>query len=124
VARALTHDELQRYPWASQITDYVPVGLWRKIAVACTWVAAVILIIGILVTLGMASNVHHALRITHPLLAGACVGAAGLAAIGILLGLVTGVQAVAKGYRSLLLWSVAAVVPAAVLLFITYELAK
>ena len=35
MARALTADEQQRYPWATRISDFVPVGRWRKIGLAC-----------------------------------------------------------------------------------------
>ena len=36
----------QRYPWASQITDYVPVGRWRRIGVITAGVGFAWFILG------------------------------------------------------------------------------
>ena len=124
MARALTTQELTRYPWASQITDYVPVGRLRKVAVGCTVVGVVFLILGTIVSLAMATNIHHALALKHPVLAVGVFGGIVLGGIGILLGVVTGVQAVLKGFRSLLLWSAAAIVPAAVMIVVIYAVTR
>jgi len=124
VARALSPQELTRYPWASQITDYVPVGRLRKVAVGCTAVGIVFLVIGTIVSLAMATNIHHALALKHPVLAIGVFGGIVLAGIGILLGVVTGVQAVVKGFRSLLLWSAAAIVPALVMIVAIYMVTR
>ncbi|HMK91374.1 MAG TPA: hypothetical protein VK576_00090 [Thermoleophilia bacterium] len=124
MARALSPQELTRYPWASQITDYVPVGRLRKLAVGCTAVGLVFLVIGTIVSLAMATNIHHALALKHPVLAIGVFGGIVLAGIGILLGVVTGVQAVVKGFRSLLLWSAAAIVPALVMIVAIYMVTR
>ena len=123
MARALTPQELTRYPWASQITDYVPVGRLRKVAVGCTAVGIVFLFLGIIVSLAMATNIHHALAMKHPVLAVGVIAGVVLGGVGIVLGLVTGVQAIVKGFRSLLLWSVAAIVPAVLMILLAYLVA-
>ena len=60
MARPLTPDELARYPWASQISDYMPVGRLRKSAVYFGLAGLTILLIGAIFSLAEAQNIHSA----------------------------------------------------------------
>jgi len=112
VARALTADEQARYPWASRIDDYVPVGRIRKLAVACSGAGLGAVMLGMFISLILNENIHHAVTMRHaPTAVGMYVGMA-LTAVGAAVGIVTGVQALANKANSLLWWTVAAVVPA------------
>ncbi len=119
MARPLTPDELARYPWASQISDYVPVGRLRKYAVYCGLAGLVVLLVGAIFSLAEAENIHHAVTMHHVATEiGVYLGMA-LTLIGAALGVVTGAQAIIRrGSYSLLLWSVAAIAPALLLFFI------
>lgn len=124
MARALTQAELNRYPWASQITDYVPVGRLRKVGLACTGAGVVVLLVGIIISLALATNIRNAVSMDHPIVAiGVYIGIV-LAATGLVIGIVTGVQALARGVRSLLLWSLATVAPALLMLAVVYPLVR
>jgi hypothetical protein len=121
VARPLTPDELARYPWASQISDYVPVGRLRKDAVYCGLAGLTIMLIGAIISLAQAQNIHHAITMRHAATEIGVYGGMALTLIAAALGVVTAVQSIIRhGGRSLLLWSVAAIVPA-VLVFLVFR---
>jgi hypothetical protein len=113
VARPLTPDELARYPWASQISDYVPVGTLRAAGLLIALAGLVVLLFGALISLAAAENIHHAVTMHHLSTAlGVYVGAV-LAAVGAAIGVVTAVQGIVKrGSFSLLWWSAGAIAPA------------
>ncbi len=123
MARALTPDELTRYPWASQISDYVPVGTLRASGVLLGVGGLVVLLFGTIVSLAMAENIHRAVTMHHlPTVLGVYVGIA-LTSVAALIGVVTAVQGIAKrGSFSLLWWSAGAIAPAVVMLFVVRSL--
>ena len=123
MARPLTPDELIRYPWASQISDYVPVGTLRASGVLIGVGGLVVLLFGTIVSLAQAENIHHAVTMHHlPTVLGVYVGIA-LTSIAALIGVVTAVQGIAKrGSFSLLWWSAGAIAPAVVMLFVVRSL--
>jgi hypothetical protein len=118
VARPLTPDEVTRYPWASQISDYVPVGRLRTSGMLVGLAGLVVLLIGMIVSLAMAENIHHAVTMHHlPTALGVYVGMA-LTTVAALIGVVTAVQGIAKrGSLSLLWWSAGAIAPAVLMYF-------
>jgi hypothetical protein len=118
VARPLTPDELTRYPWASQISDYIPVGRLRTSGMLVGVAGLVVLLIGMIVSLAMAQNIHHAVTMHHlPTALGVYVGMA-LTTVAALIGVVTAVQGIAKrGSLSLLWWSAGAIAPAVIMYF-------
>ena len=118
MARPLTPDELARYPWASQISDYVPVGRYRKAAVLTGLAGLAVLLVGALVSLAAAENIHHAVTMHHlPTQLGVYCGLA-LTAAAAALAVLTAVQGIAKrGSISLLWWSAAAIAPLLFVLF-------
>jgi hypothetical protein len=118
VARPLTPDELTRYPWASQISDYIPVGRLRTSGMLVGVAGLVVLLIGMIVSLAMAENIHHAVTMHHlPTALGVYVGMA-LTTVAALIGVVTAVQGIAKrGSLSLLWWSAGAIAPAVIMYF-------
>jgi hypothetical protein len=118
VARPLTPDEVTRYPWASQISDYVPVGRLRTSGMLIGLAGLVVLLIGMIVSLAMAENIHHAVTMHHlPTALGVYVGMA-LTTVAALIGVVTAVQGIAKrGSLSLLWWSAGAIAPAVLMYF-------
>ncbi len=112
MARALTTDEQLRYPWASCIVDYVPVGRWRRVALAAGLGGLGLYVVGIICIYVFSPY----LKIRHGLPYGAaeylvCIPAFAAMAVGFILGLVTAVQAAVKQARPPLAWSVAAVLP-------------
>jgi hypothetical protein len=116
VARPLTPDELARYHWASQISDYVPVGRVRKIAVYIGFAGLGVLLVGALFSLAASQSIHHSVTMHHPATELGVYGGMALTLTAAVLGVVTAVQAiVARGSRSLLLWSALALVPALIL---------
>ncbi len=118
MARPLTPDELTRYPWASQISDYIPVGRLRTSGMLVGVAGLVVLLIGMIVSLAMAQNIHHAVTMHHlPTALGVYVGMA-LTTVAALIGVVTAVQGIAKrGSLSLLWWSAGAIAPAVIMYF-------
>ncbi|MGD0998642.1 MAG: hypothetical protein ABR941_10055 [Thermoleophilia bacterium] len=118
MARPLTPDEVTRYPWASQISDYIPVGRLRTSGMLVGLAGLVVLLIGMIVSLAMAENIHHAVTMHHlPTALGVYVGMA-LTTVAALIGVVTAVQGIAKrGSLSLLWWSAGAIAPAVIMYF-------
>jgi hypothetical protein len=121
VARPLTPDELARYPWASQITDYVPVGRLRKYGVYLGLAGLTVLLLGAIFSLAQAENIHHAVTMHHLPTELGVYGGMALTLIAAALGVLTGVQSIVRhGSISLMLWSVAAVAPA-LLVFLVFR---
>jgi hypothetical protein len=113
MARALTEDEQLRYPWASQINDYVPVGRWRRVGIVLAWAGFTVLVLGALAIYVITTHLH----VRHGLPRGvdeyAVFGVAlALMWSGFTIGLVTTVSAAARNAKSPLVWSIAAMLPA------------
>ena len=125
MARSLTPDELTRYPWASQISDYVPVGTLRTAALLTGLAGLVVLMFGTIVSLAMAENIHHAVTMHHlPTVLGVYVGIA-LTSVAAVIGIVTAVQGIVqRGSLSLLWWSAGAIAPAIIIFFVVRPLIK
>jgi hypothetical protein len=123
VARPLTADELTRYPWASQISDYVPVGRLRTWGLLLGLGGLVVVIVGAIVSLAQAINIHHAVTMHHLATAlGVYIGTAMTVAAAVL-GVITLVQGIARrGSFSVLLWSVMGIVPLLVMFFVVRRL--
>ena len=119
MARSLTPDELTRYPWASQISDYVPVGRLRAIGALVGIAGLVVLLVGALVSVAAAQNVHHAVAMNHlPTKLGGYLGMV-LAGVAAVIGVVTLVQGIVKrGSLTLVWWSAVAIVPALVMFLV------
>jgi hypothetical protein len=119
VARPLTPDELTRYPWATQISDYVPVGRLRTIGVLVGIAGLIVVLLGALVSVAAAQNVHHAVAMNHlPTKLGVYLGLA-LTVVAALIGLVTLVQGLLKrGSLVLVCWSAVAIAPAVIMFLV------
>lgn len=112
MARALTQQEKVRYPWASRIVDYVPIGRWRKIALAVAVGGLSLYALGILgiyffspyllIRNGLPVGVAEYIVMVPSFVA---------MAFGFVLGLVTAVTALLRRARPALIWSVGAVLP-------------
>ena len=119
MARPLTPDELTRYPWASQIGDYVPVGRLRTIAVLIGLGGLAVLLLGCIVSLAAAENIRHAVTMSHWATAAGVYCGIALSAVGAVLGAVTLVQwSMRRGSLAPLLWSIGAFVPAVVIVLL------
>jgi hypothetical protein len=113
MARALTAEEKQRYPWASQITDYVPVGRWRRIGGIIGGVGLAWSILGAAVVFVIRRSLQLKGGLPHSGLSwGVFAPAMALMAVAFVIGAATGVAAVARRLRVPLVWSVGALVPA------------
>jgi hypothetical protein len=117
MARALTPQEQLRYPWASRIVDYLPVGRWRKVAFWAGLGGLALCVVGILAIF----VVSPYLKISHGLPNGVAeylvmVPAFAAMAVGFFLGLVTAIQAAAKQARPALAWSIGAMLPGLIVL--------
>ena len=112
MARPLTPEELTRYPWASQISDYVPVGRMRTLAVLLGIAGLIVVILGAIVSLASAVSIHHAVNTHHLATAlGVYLGTA-LTVAAAAIGVITLVQGIAKrASLTVLLWSIMAIVP-------------
>jgi len=119
VARPLTPDELTRYPWASQISDYVPVGRLRTTGVLLGIAGLIVVLFGAIISLAAAVSIHHAVNMHHLATAlGVYIGAA-LTIVAAVLGAVTLVQGIVRRASiSVLLWSVMAIVPLLVMILV------
>jgi hypothetical protein len=113
MARALTADEKQRYPWASQITDYVPVGRWRRTGGIIGGVSLAWAILGAATIFVIRRSLQLKGGLPHSGLSwGVFAPAMGLMAAAFVIGVVTGVTAVTRRLRTPLVWSIGAMVPA------------
>jgi hypothetical protein len=119
VARPLTPDELTRYPWATQISDYVPVGRLRATGMLVGIAGLVVLLLGAIVSVAAAQNVHHAVAMDHlPTKLGVYLGLA-LTIVAAVIGVVTLVQGILKrGSLALVWWSVIAIAPAVIMFLV------
>jgi len=123
VARPLTPDELTRYPWASQISDYVPVGRMRTSGALLGLAGLVVVIVGAIVSLAAAVSIHHAVNMHHLATElGVYIGA-GLTIAAAVLGVITLVQGLARrAPASVLVWSILAIVPLLIMAFVVRPL--
>jgi hypothetical protein len=123
VARPLTPEELTRYPWASQISDYVPVGRLRTLGVLLGITGLVVVILGAIVSLAAAVSIHHAVNTHHLATAlGVYLGTA-LAIAAAAIGVITLVQGIVKhASLTVLLWSIMAIVPLLVIALVVRPL--
>ena len=112
MARALTEQEKVRYPWASQITDYVPVGPWRKVALICSGAGVGVLGAGVMAiyVFSMHLHIHHGVPggLDEWVVFGV---SSALLAVALAIGLVTAVTAWLRKARTPLVWSVGAALP-------------
>ena len=121
MARQLTPDELTRYPWASQIGDFVPVGRLRTIAVLIGIGGFFVLLLGCIVSLAAAENIRHAVTMSHWATAAGVYCGIALSVVGAALGAVTLVQWFSRrGSIAPLLWSTAAFVPVLVIVLMIW----
>jgi hypothetical protein len=123
MARALTPQEQLRYPWASRIVDYLPIGRWRRVAF---WVALGGLALYVVGTLAIFVFSPY-LKVKNGLPDGVAeylvtVPAFAAMAVGFLLGLVTAIQAAVRQARPALAWSIGAMLPGAVVLAVLLAL--
>jgi hypothetical protein len=112
MARALTAEEKLRYPWASRIIDYMPVGRWRRIALKTAWGGLALYAGGTLAIFVFSSY----LRMINGLPDGVAeylvtVPAFLAMAAGFVIGLVTAIQAARKQARPAVAYSVGAMIP-------------
>ena len=121
MARALTSDELTRYPWASRIGDYVPIGRLRTMAVLIGVAGLVAVALGCIVSLAGAESVRHAVTMSHWATAAGVYCGIALSVVGAALGAVTLVQWFSRrGSIAPLLWSTAAFVPVLVIVLMIW----
>lgn len=112
MSRALTSEEKLRYPWASQITDFTPVGRWRRAALTVAGVGLAWYVLGVLFIFFFTSHLDMRRGLPDGAVEAAVLWPAmGLIALGFLGGLATGVQAVVRAARTPLVWSVFAMLP-------------
>lgn len=112
MARALTEQEKVRYPWASQIIDYVPIGPWRKIALAAAIGGLSLYALGILgiyffspyllIENGLPVGVAEYIVMVPSFVA---------LGVGFAFGLITAVTALLRRARPALIWSIGAMLP-------------
>jgi hypothetical protein len=118
MARVLTQEEQQRYPWASRTTDYVAVGKLRKLSLLTAWLGMTGTFLVWLVVYVTAPRKVSGAPIHYSEPAKILFGVfAAAALIGALIGLVTLVEAIAKNAKSPLVWSLGALVPGAFWLY-------
>ena len=112
MARPLGAEEKVRYPWASQITDYVPVGRLRRYGLLLAAAGICVLGLGILVIYVLGFHVHMRGGVPRGKDEWAIVACStALMAAGFLVGLVTAFTAWLKHARAALVWSVTAMLP-------------
>ncbi len=94
MARALSAEEKVRYPWASQITDYVPVGQWRRYGLLSAVAGICVLGLGVLVIYVIGRHVRLHGGVPHGTRVWIVVAlSTALMAAGFFVGLVTTVTA-------------------------------
>lgn len=113
MSRALTAEEQQRYPWASRINDFVPVGLVRKVGLWAAVLAVVFFIAGTVALALVAVDIRQGVSYTSGTLGRITLALSGICAVaGLVLGLIGLVPALLRSATGPLLWSLAATVPA------------
>lgn len=120
MARALQGDEKSRYPWASRINDFVPVGRMRRYTLLVAWLGFAILAIGTIALYVTQTTVHLGLhvggsasgpeRIVKLVSAVMMLGALPFAVFG-------AVEAALKNARTPLAYSIAGLLPGALALY-------
>lgn len=109
MARALTQEERVRYPWASRIVDYVPIGRLRHVAVYVSMSGLLLLVLSLIVVVVTSQNVRNGVHLQASTLGKVAADAALLImAAGLVLGLVGLVQAIMRNARAPMLWSLMA----------------
>ena len=113
VARALTVEEQQRYPWASRINDFVPIGSFRKVGLGAAVLALACFVLGTVALCLVAVDIRNGVSYTSGTLGRVTLAVSGaLAVAGFVLGLLGVVPALVRNAKGPLLWSLAAMVPA------------
>jgi hypothetical protein len=121
MARELRGDEKLRYPWASRINDFVPVGRMRRYTLFVAWAGFAVLVVGTIVLAVSQQHVHLGLHIAGSASGVEAVVKAVSAAmmLGSLPFAVYGlVQAVLKNARAPLVYSIGALVPGLLALYL------
>jgi hypothetical protein len=119
VSRALSAEENNRYPWASRINDYVPVGRLRHAALTASGIGLLVLTIGAGVLFLQATNVREGIGLTTTLFGQITLVVSGvLIGFGFVFGIITAITALVHNAMTPLVWSVAALTPGLVALFI------
>jgi hypothetical protein len=112
VARTLSQEEKLRYPWASRITDYVPVGRWRRYGLLSAVTGICILGLGVLVIYVMGLHVHMRGGVPRGVDEWLVVAlSTALMAAGFFVGMVTTITAGMNHARAALFWSTSAMLP-------------
>jgi hypothetical protein len=112
VARPLTQEENTRYPWASQITDYMPVGALRRYAVYAGVAGICILGFGLVVIYVAGLHVHMRNGVPRGIDEWLVVSVStAFMAYAVVVGLLTAITAWRKHARAALTWSVTATIP-------------
>jgi hypothetical protein len=112
VARPLSQEESTRYPWASQITDYMPVGTWRKYGLLVAVAGICILGLGMVVIYVAGLHVHMRNGVPRGIDEWLVVSVStALMAFGFIVGLLTALTAWRQHARAALTWSVTAMIP-------------
>jgi hypothetical protein len=112
MARVLTADEQLRYPWATRIGDYVPVGRARKLALLAVGVGVAVLILGLGFLYVTADDVRHGVAVRGPVIGWLTLIIPGvLFAIAFVIGCVTAVPALIHKATTPLVWSLCAIAP-------------
>jgi hypothetical protein len=113
VARALTVEEQQRYPWASRIHDYTPVGRLRKVGLWAAVLALVCFLAGTIALALVAVDIRNGVDYTSGTLGLVTLWISGVLALGaFVIGVVGLVPALARGAAGPILWSLGAMLPA------------
>jgi len=112
VARTLSQEEKVRYPWASQITDYVPVGPWRRYGMLSAVTGICVLGLGMLAIYVMGLHIHMRGGVPRGVDEWITVAlSTTLMAAGFVVGLTTAVTAVRNNARPALFLSITAMLP-------------
>jgi hypothetical protein len=112
VARPLSQEESTRYPWASQITDYLPVGTWRKYGLLSAIAGISILGLGLVFLYVAGLHIHMRNGVPRGIDEKVIVSVStALMGFGFFVGLLTALSAWRNQARAALTWSVTAMVP-------------
>ena len=120
MARALSQDEQVRYPWASRIVDFVPVGRLRHIGIYVSLGGLTMLVVSLIVVVVTSQNVRNGVHLEASTLGRVAADVSLLVmAAGFVIGLVGLVQAVVRNAKLPMLWSLMAMweLPLAMFLF-------
>jgi hypothetical protein len=119
VARALTADEHNRYPWATRINDYVPVGRPRRYALTASGIGLLVLIAGAGFLFLTSTNVREGIGLTTTTFGRITLAVSGAFLLfGFVVGIATAVTAVIRNAMTPLVWSLAAAAPGFIALLV------